>query len=64
MPASPHLASLRQQTPQFVDANGSIAKIQAADLPVLKRLSIRRLTLAPQAVREPHWHANAHELGY
>jgi oxalate decarboxylase len=38
--------------------------MDADNLPILKRLSLRRLSLAIQGVREPHWHTNAHELGY
>ncbi len=38
--------------------------MDASDLPIMRGLSIRRLLLARGAVREPHWHANAHELGY
>lgn len=64
MPASTHLTSLRQKTPDVSNPSGSIAHIDAADLPILRRLSLRRLLLAPRGVREPHWHPNAHELGY
>jgi oxalate decarboxylase len=59
-----HVLSLRTRTPRFRDATGSIAHMDAGDLPLLKRISLRRLTLARGAAREPHWHANAHELGY
>lgn len=64
MPASIHLTSLTQKVPIFTNTFGAIARIDAADMPILKRLSLRRLMLAPRGVREPHWHANAHELGY
>lgn len=64
MPASIHLTSLTQKVPIFTNTFGAIARIDAADMPILKRLSMRRLVLAPRSVREPHWHANAHELGY
>lgn len=30
----------------------------------MKRLSVKRLVLAPGSIREPHWHANASELTY
>lgn len=64
MASAVHLTSLIQKTPVFSSTFGSVARIDAADLPILRRLSLRRLTLAPLGVREPHWHANAHELGY
>lgn len=43
---------------------GSVTQVNADDLPILKGLSIKRLTLAPGAIRAPHWHANCVELGY
>jgi oxalate decarboxylase len=61
---SPHIISLVGKKPYFADNFGSQTRIDANDLPRLNRLSIRRLLLAPKGVREPHWHANAHELGY
>jgi oxalate decarboxylase len=61
---SPHITSLSRKKPYFSDDFGSQTRIDANDLPKLNRLSIRRLLLAPKGVREPHWHANAHELGY
>ena len=64
MPASTHLTSLMQKTPNFTSEFGTISHVDADDLPILKRLSLRRLVLAPRGVREPHWHANANELGY
>jgi oxalate decarboxylase len=59
-----HVASLTGRAAAFASADGSIAKLSPDDLPQLERLSIRRLLLAPVGVREPHWHANAAELGY
>jgi oxalate decarboxylase len=53
-----------QKSPLFNHDFGAIASVDVTDLPVLKRLSLRRLVLSPCGVREPHWHANAHELGY
>jgi len=64
MPASIHLASLIRKIPTFTNEFGSIAHVDAGDLPLLKRLSLRRLLLAPRGVLEPHWHANANDLGY
>lgn len=61
---SRHVVSLAGQKPRFEGPKGSITHMDVTDLPILRRLSIRHLLLAPQGVREPHWHANAHELGY
>src|ERR1700722_6432557 len=61
---SPHITSLSGKKPYFADDFGSKTRIDANDMPRLNRLSIRRLLLAPKGVREPNWHANAHELGY
>ena len=36
----------------------------ADDFPILERISLARLTLEAGGFREPHWHANANELGY
>ncbi len=43
---------------------GSLRRITADDLPILKNLSIKRVVLNPGAMRTPHWHANANELTY
>lgn len=61
---SRHVVSLIAQRPDFSGPRGSIAHVDVNRLALLRRLSIRRLLLAPGGVREPHWHANAHELGY
>lgn len=61
---SQHVASLARQKPRFEIPEGSVSHVDSSDLPVLRRLSIRRLLLGTHSVREPHWHANAHELGY
>ncbi len=61
---SVHVKSLTGQTPGTKSAFGSITSLDAGSFPILERLSIRRLLLAPSAVREPHWHANGNELGY
>lgn len=62
--SSPHVASLTGQAPGLQAAGGSITHLDASTFPILDRLSIRRLLLAPLGVREPHWHANCHELDY
>lgn len=59
-----HVASLADGKVVFEGELGSVRRISAAELPILRRLSIKRLLLAPNAIREPHWHANASELTY
>ena len=43
---------------------GRVSQVNADDLPIMKGLSIKELTLAPGVIRAPHWHANCVELGY
>ena len=59
-----HVVSLDGQRPDLAVADGSITRADARNFPILERLSLRRLRLGPGSLREPHWHANAHELGY
>jgi oxalate decarboxylase len=61
---SRHVLSLAKQTPRFEGPMGSITHVDAGDLAILQHLSFRRLILGQGGLREPHWHANAHELGY
>ena len=62
--SSRHVAQLAKRQPRFVGPLGSITHVDHSVLPLMHRLSIRHLVLEAQGVREPHWHANAHELGY
>jgi oxalate decarboxylase len=59
-----HITSLTSRKPRFANESGSLTRVGADDMHRMKRLSIRRLLLSPRGVREPHWHTNAHELGY
>ncbi len=61
---SPHVASLTGGEVLYEGALGSLRQVGAEQLSIMERLSVKRLTLAPGAVREPHWHANASELTY
>jgi oxalate decarboxylase len=61
---SRHVASLVDRAPRFQGSFGAISHVDSGDLPLMRRLSMRRLLLEPLGVREPHWHANANELGY
>lgn len=62
--AGKHVASLDAGEVVFDGALGRVTRVTADTLPILKNLSIKRLRLAPGAIREPHWHANANELAY
>ncbi|MCB0923063.1 MAG: cupin domain-containing protein [Mycobacterium sp.] len=62
-PAS-HTASLLDGEIVEESDLGSIRRITADDLPILRGLSIKRVVLHPGAMRTPHWHANANELTY
>ncbi|MBS0648127.1 MAG: cupin domain-containing protein [Verrucomicrobia bacterium] len=59
-----HHLSFHQLKPQDQSEGGFRKKATKSNFPVLQNMSFYQLTLHPQAVREPHWHANADELGY
>ncbi len=59
-----HLFHLSQIKPQNQLAGGYRLEATKSNFPMLQGMSFYRLLLAPQGVREPHWHANADELGY
>lgn len=61
---SRHVRSLRDATPTYAGANGSISALTATNFPMLDGLSIKRLALAPGSIRAPHWHTNTNELTY
>ena len=52
--------------PQIQTLGGTVAKANANSFPVLSgsSLSFFSLIMKPGAIREPHWHPNASELGY
>lgn len=58
------MASLANATPRFESKLGYIRAVTVDELPILRNLSIKKLVLAPGAIREPHWHANANEMTY
>lgn len=62
MTASRHVRSLITTPPSYEGSLGSVRGADGEDFPILKGMSMRRLVLAPGAIREPHWHANADEL--
>jgi oxalate decarboxylase len=61
---STHVFHLGQTAPQVSTAYGARTSMRSEDFPMLERLSLARLTIEANAFREPHWHANANELGY
>ena len=63
---SPSLHAISLWEGEIVEESdfGSMRRITVDDLPILKRLSIKRVLLNPGAMRTPHWHANANELTY
>ncbi|WP_458042242.1 cupin domain-containing protein [Microbacterium sp. HM-570] len=63
-PSSRHVRSLLTADAQHDSDLGGIRRLTVDNFPILRRLSIKRLVLAPGSIREPHWHANADELGY
>lgn len=64
MARSPHVRSLWSAPRLHDSALGSVQRLTRSEFPLLQRLSIKRLLLAPDALREAHWHANANELAY
>ncbi len=64
MPTSPHWTSLTAADPSFAADEGSVQVVDADRLPILDRLSIKRVVLAPTAIREPQWNVNANQLAY
>src|SRR5882757_9144799 len=59
-----HTTSLINGHSIFESELGSVTRVSAKELPILNRLSIKRLVLAAGSIRAPHWHANCAELGY
>lgn len=61
---SKHLLRFSHISPQEKTEGGSRIKASKLNFPVLDGVSIYKLNLVRGGVREPHWHANADELGY
>lgn len=59
-----HFFSLNGMKPQKIYPGGSRLTLTSEEMPILNRLSLAVLTIAPGHSREPHWHPNAGELGY
>lgn len=61
---SPYWVSLTAAEAAFRSDLGSVQVVDGQSLPILSRLSIKRVVLAPGAVREPQWNVNANQLAY
>jgi oxalate decarboxylase len=61
---SPFVFSLDESSARMVRQSGNMTLATVKEFPILKRLSMRHLTLASSGIREPHWHVNANELVY
>lgn len=63
MPSDHHF-KLSQAKPSDDTSGGKRIQANVHNFPVLKGMSLYKIILYPLGVREPHWHANADELGY
>jgi oxalate decarboxylase len=48
----------------FENEFGSITQLAATSLPILSGMSIKRISLAEGAIREPQWNVNANQIAY
>ncbi len=61
---SEHLLKFSQLAPDMQTEAAIRLTATKKNFPILKGMSLYKLVLAPHGIREPHWHANADELGY
>lgn len=59
-----HLFKFSKLAPQEQTIGGNRTKASKKNFQTLSGMSFYKLVLYPKGVREPHWHANADELGY
>lgn len=59
-----HRFPLGSTPPELVTPAGTRTAATRANFPILRGLSLYRLVVHEGCFREPHWHANADELGY
>jgi oxalate decarboxylase len=59
-----HIFDLDGAKPQFENVMGSRTAMNADNFPILAGMGAVLLRLQKGGIREPHWHANAAELGY
>lgn len=59
-----HHLSLHKLKPQDQSEGGFRIRATKSNFPALQGMSFYKLVLHRKSIREPHWHANADELGY
>jgi oxalate decarboxylase len=59
-----HKFALHTAEADLRNHGGSRASATQSNFPILRGLSVSKLAIEPGCFREPHWHANADELGY
>lgn len=59
-----HHLSFHKFKPQDQSEGGCRTRVTKSHFPALQNMSFYKLVLNKKSVREPHWHANADELGY
>lgn len=59
-----HKLTLADIRPQISNSFGAKIAATKSVFPILRGLSLYRLTIREGCFREPHWHANADEVGY
>ncbi len=59
-----HHLPFHKLNPQDKSEGGYRIRATKTNFPALQNMSIYKLTLYKKAIREPHWHANADELGF
>jgi oxalate decarboxylase len=61
---SEHVFHLGATAPQVSTPFGARTHVRGDNFPILEGISLARVTVEAGGFREPHWHANANELGY
>lgn len=61
---SQHLLRLSQLAPHDKTPAAHRTKAHKKNFPILEGLSLYKLVLQANGIREPHWHPNADEMGY
>jgi oxalate decarboxylase len=59
-----HLFRLSHEKPKKIYEGGYRLEVTKSCFPALRDMSLYKILLQPRGIREPHWHANADELGY
>lgn len=59
-----HSFRLSELAPQLATSAGTRTVATVREFPALRGMSLYKLSIEPGCFREPHWHANADELGY